>query len=545
MNRRKHFLVGLIALTVAVVSAALPAADYKTPLGTPELKPGDCIVFLGDSITHQCLYTQYVEDYFYTRFPKMRLKFHNAGVGGAKAWDALERFDRDVAAYKPKYVTLLLGMNDGLYQPYSEETFQTYRKDMTELLARLRTIGATPILMTPTMYDARAARMTSRKRSPEGVELYNSVLAYFGAWLREVAVESGDGFVDMYSLLNNLTLGQRKTDPKFTLIPGAVHPDPSGQLVMAYAMLSDLGFQRFVSNIRIVLAADGKVQGRATGGKISALKSTGDGVSFTWLADSLPFVVPEEAQLGAKLLKLGHRMSREALEVHGLPAGRYTVSIDGQLVGVYLREALDRHVELEENTKTPQHSQALEVAELNKQRNAGPVHALRGEWLQFQSFSRLRAQLKGAPENEALKKQFEARQKKLEGMEERIAEHEQAAKALEDKIFTVNQPKPRTYVVKRILRSKTTGKVTVNGKPLAGATITFRGENGFMGRGKTSAEGRYVVRSAGAGGLVPGRYRVTISNSKLPAKYADPKRTGLTAEIKPGENTMDFDLRKE
>ena len=59
---------------------------HKAPLAKLDLKSGDSIVFLGDSITHQCLYTQYVEDYFYTRFPEMRLKFHNSGVGGAKAW---------------------------------------------------------------------------------------------------------------------------------------------------------------------------------------------------------------------------------------------------------------------------------------------------------------------------------------------------------------------------------------------------------------------------------------------------------------------------
>ena len=79
--------------------AAEPDAEAKPApkplLGKLELKDGDSIVFLGDSITHQVLYTQYVEDYFYTRYPKMRLKFHNAGVGGARAWDALQRFDKD------------------------------------------------------------------------------------------------------------------------------------------------------------------------------------------------------------------------------------------------------------------------------------------------------------------------------------------------------------------------------------------------------------------------------------------------------------------
>src|ERR1700748_1121111 len=67
------------------------ASAPRQPLATLDLKDGDTIVFLGDSITHQCLYTQYVEDYFYTRYPKMRLRLHNAGVGGSRAWAALLR----------------------------------------------------------------------------------------------------------------------------------------------------------------------------------------------------------------------------------------------------------------------------------------------------------------------------------------------------------------------------------------------------------------------------------------------------------------------
>ncbi|MEE9141354.1 MAG: SGNH/GDSL hydrolase family protein, partial [Gammaproteobacteria bacterium] len=318
----------IVCLFALRTGAAEP--EFKPPLAKLELNNGDSIVFLGDSITHQCLYTQYVEDYFFTRFPKLRLRLHNAGVGGAKAWDALERFDRDVAAYKPKYVTVLLGMNDGRYQPYDEETFRTYHRDMTRLIGRIKAIGATPILMTPTMYDSRAARLRQRPNRPnpaQRLEFYNSVLAYYGTWLREVAVESGFGFVDMYSPLNNFTLTTRKTNPNFTMIRDAVHPDPPGQVVMAYAILSDLGLPRQVSNIRLLTSKNGKPIPRVSGGKISNLNFTDNRVEFTWIASSLPWVVPEEAQPGAILAKLGHRMSREALEVHGLENGQYELSI--------------------------------------------------------------------------------------------------------------------------------------------------------------------------------------------------------------------------
>ena len=76
-------------------AAATPAApEFKPIVDHIDLKDGDTLVFLGDSITHQCLYTQYVEDYFYTRYPKTRIHFHNAGVGGDRASDALTRLRR-------------------------------------------------------------------------------------------------------------------------------------------------------------------------------------------------------------------------------------------------------------------------------------------------------------------------------------------------------------------------------------------------------------------------------------------------------------------
>ncbi len=95
MKKLPSFLL-FIALSLVV---GLQAAEHKTPVTSIELNDGDTLVFLGDSITHQCLYTQYVEDYFYTRYPDRRIRFHNAGVSGDKATHALRLFDRDVAAF--------------------------------------------------------------------------------------------------------------------------------------------------------------------------------------------------------------------------------------------------------------------------------------------------------------------------------------------------------------------------------------------------------------------------------------------------------------
>ncbi len=456
--QRRPFLPLLVCLfLVAAVAGVSSRAEDAAPLPAMpakiDLQDGDTLVFLGDSITHQRLYTQYVEDFFYTRFPARRIHFHNAGIGGAQAWDALQRVRRDVLDYKPRYVTILLGMNDGRYTPFDPAIFATYQKDMSEIVARIREGGATPVLMSPTMFDARAAQLRQnpqRPRSPEMLSQYNSVLAYYGRWLQDRAIESGSSYVDMFSLLNDLTVEARKTDPAFTLIKDAIHPDPPGQLVMAYAMIDDLGLRSQVSNIRVLPAAKNGFLATASGGKASDVKAVADGVEFDWTAASLPWVLPEEAQPGAKLLHLGHRASKEGLEVHGLAAGQYEVVIDDVVVGEYSDVALSRHIELQDNSRTPQYQQAMAVAMLNKQKNEGPVKQLRDGWRAFQGWARQSRQLQDQPNNAELAAAVAKGRESLNGLEANIASAEAAAQQIEDEIYRTNQPKTRHYLIRRV-----------------------------------------------------------------------------------------------
>lgn len=452
----RMILVAVFAACSLWASTTCSAQDAGTPPLIPaeiDLQDGDSLVFLGDSITHQRLYTQYVEDFFYQRFPDRRIRFHNAGVGGARAWDALARVSRDVLDYRPRYVTILLGMNDGSYQPFSPEIFATYQNDMTELVAKIREGGAIPVLMSPTMFDSRAAQLRAnprRPRSPEMLSQYNSVLAYYGRWLQDVAIESGLSYVDMFGPLNDLTVEARKADPNFTLIRDAIHPDPPGQIVMAYAMIDDLGLRRPLSSIRLQPGADGSLKPAVQGGQLTSLQQTETGIEFDWTSNGLPWVLPEEAQSGARLLHLGHRASREALEVHGLSPGRYELVIDDEVVGVYSDVALSRHVELQENDKTPQYKQAMEVALLNKERNEGPVKQLRDGWRTFQSWARHSRDLQNQPNNTQISAAMEKEQAVLQGLEELIQTAEAEARKIEDRIYKINQPVTRHYVVRRL-----------------------------------------------------------------------------------------------
>ena len=429
-------------------AAPVKPSTFKPLLARMELKDGDSMVFLGDSITHQCLYTQYVEDFYYTRYPTMRIHFHNSGIGGDRAADALVRFDDDVAVHKPRYVTILLGMNDGSYRDFDKKVFDTYQKDMTELLDRLKKIGATAIPVTPTMFDSRAAKLRKKPQEPRDT-YYNGVLSLYGAWLREVAQDRGLGFVDMYGPLNQITLAERKLDGDFTLIKDAVHPDAPGQVIMATAIISDICPRSSVSSITIQEKA-GKLSAAGFNGKVEDFQAEGDSVRFTFTANALPWVLPPEALPGYKLTAAGHRYSNEAFSARNLKPGKYELKIDGQSVGTWADGQLAFRVELEANEKTPQYQQALRVAMLNKERTEKAVHPLRDLWLQVKMRQRGLNLLAAKKAPELAKAQAAFAQWKANEFKAGVAKFEALARDYEEQIYQANRPVARKYELVRV-----------------------------------------------------------------------------------------------
>lgn len=437
----------LCAFSLWLIAHAASAQTYQAPLEQIDLEDGDSLVFFGDSITHQCLYTQYVEDYFYTRYPDRRIHFHNSGVSGDRCDDALIRFEQDVTPFKPKYVTVLLGMNDGAYRPFDQKKFDLYEKGVIDAVKKIQAIGATPILMTPTMYDARAARMANDGSETPTFRYYNSVLAYYGALLREISYRQGLGFVDMYTPLNDITLEQRKKNPQFTLIKDSVHPGAPGQVVMATAILDGLHSNSLVSSIHIQASEGGAATTTALNGEATDVKAVADGVTFSFLAKALPWVLPAEAMPGFELSHAGHRFSRETLRVSGLPAGDYQVLIDGQGVGLYPQLDLARGIELQSNPKTPQYQQSLGVAMINKERNEKAYKRIRDLWWTKKLMRATAGKVAAEPANLEAKADLERLNSQHKDIESELGGLLAKAKEYEAQIYQANQPKLRHYEI--------------------------------------------------------------------------------------------------
>src|SRR2546427_9859948 len=115
---------------VYLVLALLSLSGLAQAQDSFYLKEGDRVVFYGDSITDQRLYTTFVESYVLSRFPERKIEFVHSGWGGDRVTGGgggpVElRLQRDVIAHRPTVVTIMLGMNDGRYRAYDAELFQT------------------------------------------------------------------------------------------------------------------------------------------------------------------------------------------------------------------------------------------------------------------------------------------------------------------------------------------------------------------------------------------------------------------------------------
>ena len=62
----------------------VPAGEKQVP-DKFFLKDGDTVVMMGDSITEQLLYSNYVEMWSVSRFPTWKLTFRNVGIGGDRS----------------------------------------------------------------------------------------------------------------------------------------------------------------------------------------------------------------------------------------------------------------------------------------------------------------------------------------------------------------------------------------------------------------------------------------------------------------------------
>jgi lysophospholipase L1-like esterase len=372
---------------LAACLIAFSASGFSAPPDKFYLHPNDTVVFYGDSITDQRLYTMLTELYSVTRYPKRDVRFVDSGWGGDRVTGGGGgpidvRLERDVLTYHPTVMTIMLGMNDGKYVNHTAADDDVYFLGYRHIVDTVR--HAIPALritaIEPSPFDDVTRPYTLQ---PDG---YNAVLVKYGEWLRHYP---SDAHLDVADLNTGVVAMLRKanaSDPALAqkILPDRVHPSLSGHQIMAEQLLKAWGARPVVSSVMID-ASSGKVV-KSDYTRISDLHA-GAPLAWTQADEALPLpFAPMLAMDRDHTLALAihssdvtEALNQEILTINGLASGSYKLTIDGETAGTWNQAELAHGVNLAV-LDTPMSRQAMEVRDLTVKRI--DVHQQRWRTLQ-------------------------------------------------------------------------------------------------------------------------------------------------------------------
>jgi lysophospholipase L1-like esterase len=364
------------------------------------LHNGDRILFYGDSITEQRYYPVAVQTYVRTRFPNLRVKFVDSAVGGARVignWavsSEKQSLERDVYPFHPNIVTIMLGMNDAMYQPFKQSIFNTYVKGYNYIIAQLQKNlpGVQIVLIEPSPWDDvthTPSYFHNPNHLPGG---YNDTLKRYCAFVRKLGAEHHFMVVDFNTPMVKLLQRAEQSDPAVAqkIIPGRVHPSASGQLAMAQLLLKAWNAPATVTTVALSAHRDRVKKSLNT--VVTGLTTTGQDISWNQTDNALPYPImtlhstkwpqfppdplgdfiptiywslpPLEgsainpvAKMVVHIMRMYQNLDREMLRVKGLSADSYTLTIDGEHIGTFTRQQLSHGINLA-RYQTPMMTQA-------------------------------------------------------------------------------------------------------------------------------------------------------------------------------------------
>jgi lysophospholipase L1-like esterase len=348
---------------IALAALSLAAQDFY-------LKSGDTVVFYGDSITDQRLYTTFTETYAVTRFPTLDVRFVHSGWGGDRVSGGGGgpidvRLKRDVFVYKPTVMTIMLGMNDGRYKAFDQDLFDTYANGIKNIVKAVKAErpGIRITLIQPSPYD-------DATRPPTFPGGYNAVLLRYSQFLKEFAQSDHLDLADLNTEVFADLARANGVDPEGAkkLLPDRVHPGPGGHLLMAEALLKAWNAPSVVTSVEIDATERKAI--RTDNTTVTELSADG---SLTWTQTDKALPMPinmkdPSVRLAISVSDVEKALDQQPLKVTGLSASRYTLKIDGETVGTFTKQQLSDGMNLA-MLDTPMTRQAGLVHELTLKHN--------------------------------------------------------------------------------------------------------------------------------------------------------------------------------
>ncbi len=327
----------LVLLVVFVCPAFGASTDFPQPDGT-------VWAFFGDSITAQNYHINYIESYYHLRYPTRQYHFRGCGRGGSDMVEALSRFQPDVMIWGPNVVTLEMTPNGNQSKPNFIIALNTFA-DETVLL------GAEPVLWSLGPYHRTGGGGTNvQDRGDAHVE---------------VGIARPLTYVDQFHQLVTIFDENIARSTPVELFPSGDdgHPLPSGHLIKAWVLLKGMGAPAEVSSAQINATTGSLVAFSQCA--ISSLTKTATGVNFTRLDDCLPIAIDDSALVALDLRpQILDEISAYMIQVDNLPAGDYTIKVDGVVSATVTAAQLAAGYNMTKMTAGPIHTQLQTVRQM-------------------------------------------------------------------------------------------------------------------------------------------------------------------------------------
>lgn len=328
------------------------------------------MVFFGDSITDQRLYTAFTETYAVTRFPDRTIGFVHSGWGGDRVTGGGGggidiRLSRDIAAYKPSVVTIMLGMNDGRVRAFDQQIFDIYANGYKKIVKDLKAAnpGVRITAIRPSPYDD----VTQEPRFPGG---YNDVLVRYGQFVQELAAAENLHVADLNSSVVAMLAKAKSVslEDSRKIVPDRVHPAASGHLIMAAALLKSWNAPAIVSSVSFDAG-----NRRIAGSERTSVTAAKFDRAVSWMQtdEALPMPVDMADPVMALAVSSSDfqaSLNRQIVQVTGLPEGPYTLRIDGSEIATRSASEWAQGVNIS-TLHTPMWDQAARVHALTLEHN--------------------------------------------------------------------------------------------------------------------------------------------------------------------------------
>ncbi|HVX63182.1 MAG TPA: GDSL-type esterase/lipase family protein [Pirellulales bacterium] len=217
--------------------AMLSLAATGSLLAGEELKKGDRVVFLGDSITQAGArpggYVTLVAEALAKRKPELDVEVIGAGISGNKVPDLEQRLQRDVLDKKPTVVVIYIGINDVWHSLNDRGTPKdAFQKGLHNLIGQIKQAGARVILSTPSVIGEKT----------DGSNKLDKMLDEYSEVSRKVAKETGSQLLDLHQQFRDYLMKHNSDNAeKNVLTTDGVHLNAAGNRFVADRMLEALG----------------------------------------------------------------------------------------------------------------------------------------------------------------------------------------------------------------------------------------------------------------------------------------------------------------